>query len=74
MLEFSLDILSDDDLPFDSLSRLGCRFDVHPIPYGSGIEITIWAEDEKTAFHAVEAVYGPDDGGRETNRFYVFGE
>lgn len=78
IIEFSLDILDDTDDTLGpvkaALARLGCRFDVHRIAGGSGIEVTIWAPDEKTAFDAVDVVYGHDDGSRDSNRFYVYGE
>ena len=45
---------------------------VDPGPAGVA-QITIEAQDEATAFAVVNAVYGPDDGSRESNRFYVYG-
>ncbi len=75
MLKFDLDVENAIGLP-EIVAKLGGSATVSKTYRGGGYGpcLDIEAPDEPTAFAIVDALYGPEDDSRDSNRFFVYGD
>lgn len=84
MLKFDLDVCYGDDVSNEDgdkeIRAMAARTGVRIVgfdpcgPGGGNPNYEFEAPDEASAFALVDAIYLPEDDGRESNRFIVYGD
>lgn len=78
-VNFDLDIVASNKellIDIEKITKMKCyiiKF-TYKGPGGNQPNVEISAPSKQIAFKVVDMLYGPDDGSRESNEFYVFGE